>query len=112
MKNKVFVFGAGASYASGRTPLGKDLIWSYFLDCSTLFRIEGGKPAKEDLKEKNRVNISFRSKGNGDTIDVNKIASVFGGGGHMRASGCVISGTLEEAKKKVLAEVEKALKRK
>jgi phosphoesterase RecJ-like protein len=66
---------------------------------------------KEDLKEKNRINISFRSKGNGETIDVNKIASVFGGGGHMRASGCVIMGSLEEAKKKVLAEAEKEIKR-
>ena len=45
-------------------------------------------------------------------IDVNKVASVFGGGGHMKASGCVITGTLEEAKKKVLAEVEKVLKNK
>lgn len=66
---------------------------------------------KEDLKEKRKINISFRSKGNGETIDVNKIASVFGGGGHMRASGCVITGSLEEAKKKVLAEVEKEIKR-
>jgi len=66
---------------------------------------------KEDLKEKNRINISFRSKGNGETIDVNKIASVFGGGGHMRASGCVIMCSLEEAKKKVLAEAEKEIKR-
>lgn len=66
---------------------------------------------KEDLKEENRINISFRSKGNGEIIDVNKIASVFGGGGHMRASGCVIMGSLEEAKKKVLAEAEKEIKR-
>jgi bifunctional oligoribonuclease and PAP phosphatase NrnA len=67
---------------------------------------------KEDLKEKNKINISFRSKGNGETIDVNKIASAFGGGGHTRASGCVITGSLEDAKKKVLAEVENVLKRK
>jgi phosphoesterase RecJ-like protein len=65
---------------------------------------------KEDLKEKDKINVSFRSKGNGEVIDVNKIASVFGGGGHTKASGCIVSGTLEEAKKKVLAEVEKALK--
>lgn len=65
---------------------------------------------KEDTKENNKINISFRSKGNGEIIDVNKMASVFGGGGHTKASGCVISGTLEEAKKKVLAEIEKELK--
>jgi len=66
---------------------------------------------KEDLKEKQKINISFRSKGNGESIDVNKIASVFGGGGHTKASGCVIMGTLEEAKKKVLLEVEKEIKK-
>ena len=65
---------------------------------------------KEDPKEKNRINISFRSKGNGETIDVNKIASLFGGGGHTKASGCIITGSLEAAEKKVLARVEEVLK--
>lgn len=67
---------------------------------------------KEDLKDKNKINVSFRAKGNGDIIDVNKIAAIFGGGGHMKASGCVIMGSLEEAKSKVLAKVEEALKAK
>lgn len=66
---------------------------------------------KEDLKEKNRINISFRSKGNGEVIDVNKIASTFGGGGHTKASGCVISGNLEEAKKQVLARIEEEIRK-
>lgn len=65
---------------------------------------------KEDLKDKNKINVSFRAKGNGDIIDVNKIAAIFGGGGHMKASGCVIMGSLEEAKSKVLAKIEEALK--
>jgi len=26
----VFVFGTGASYASARAPLGKDLVWHYY----------------------------------------------------------------------------------
>ena len=30
---EIFVFGAGASHASGETPLGKDLVWSYCSDC-------------------------------------------------------------------------------
>lgn len=64
---------------------------------------------KEDMKKKDRINVSFRSKSNGKTIDVNKIASFFGGGGHARASGCIITGTLAEAKKKVLAKVEEAI---
>lgn len=37
--------------------------------------------------------ISLRSKGK---ADVNKIASVYGGGGHVLASGCMIAGELEE----------------
>jgi len=45
------------------------------------------------------VKISFRSKG---PYDVNKIATHFRGGGHKKASGCNIQGTLEEAEKKIL----------
>lgn len=36
--------------------------------------------------------ISFRSKG----IDVNEIAGVFGGGGHVLASGCMLNGYYED----------------
>ena len=72
-------------------------------------KVRGAVLFKEDLKEKNKINVSFRSKGNGDTVDVNKVASFFGGGGHMRASGCIVTGILEEAKKQVLERVEEAL---
>lgn len=40
-----------------------------------------------------RYKISLRSKGE---ADVNKIAAVYGGGGHVLASGCMIGGELEE----------------
>ena len=46
--------------------------------------------------------ISLRSKG---TADVNKIASVYGGGGHILASGCMISGELEEVVDKLVYTV-------
>lgn len=49
---------------------------------------------------------SFRSNAN---LDVNKIASKFGGGGHMSASGCVIKGGIKSVEKKVLKEARKAL---
>ena len=52
------------------------------------------------------VKISLRSK---NRIDVNKIAVGFGGGGHLRAAGCNIKGTMEEVKEKVLSAVKKAL---
>ncbi len=75
--------------------------------------IDGVKVAilfKEDQQEKGKINISFRSKGNGDAADVNKIAAIFGGGGHAKASGCIVAGSLKEVKKKVLAKVESSLK--
>lgn len=67
---------------------------------------------KEDQIDTDKISVSFRSKGNGNTVDVNKIAAYFAGGGHMRASGCIITGGLAEAKKKVLAKVEEEVKRK
>ncbi len=48
------------------------------------------------------VKVSFRS--NGD-IDVLKVAKIFSGGGHKRASGCLVKGSLEEVKEKILNEV-------
>ncbi|HZW82187.1 MAG TPA: DHHA1 domain-containing protein, partial [Candidatus Deferrimicrobium sp.] len=41
-----------------------------------------------------RVKVGFRSK---QFVDVNKLAAVFGGGGHARASGCIVEASLEEA---------------
>jgi len=38
--NEVFVFGAGASYASAGTPLGAQLVWEYHRDCTPLKRID------------------------------------------------------------------------
>ncbi|MBN1794687.1 MAG: bifunctional oligoribonuclease/PAP phosphatase NrnA [Candidatus Omnitrophica bacterium] len=40
------------------------------------------------------VKVSLRSKGD---LDVNRIAQLFGGGGHAAASGCELRGTLREA---------------
>ncbi|MBI3322182.1 MAG: bifunctional oligoribonuclease/PAP phosphatase NrnA [Candidatus Omnitrophica bacterium] len=56
---------------------------------------------------KKQVRVSFRSKGR---IDVNAIARTFGGGGHMAASGCTIEGTLDQARARVVREVERALR--
>ena len=43
--------------------------------------------------KKGQYRISLRSK---EYADVNKIAGVYGGGGHVRASGCMLFGALEE----------------
>ena len=42
---------------------------------------------------KERFKVSLRSKGK---TDVNAVAAVYGGGGHILASGCMLSGCLEE----------------
>ena len=50
--------------------------------------------------------ISMRSKGR---VDLSGLARSLGGGGHKNAAGCVLSGTLEEVKKKVISEIDKAI---
>ena len=57
-------------------------------------------------EEKERVyKISLRS----ETIDVNRIAVRYRGGGHKQAAGCYFYGTREEAKDKLLKDVISAL---
>ncbi len=55
----------------------------------------------------NGIKVSLRSK---TSLNVNEIAVRFGGGGHLRAAGCTIKGSMEEAKKQVFEAVRKALK--
>ena len=53
----------------------------------------------------NKFKISFRSKG----ADVNAVAGTFGGGGHVLASGCQISGEYEEVVDKITFAVSRYL---
>ena len=52
------------------------------------------------------IRISLRSKGQ---VDVAKFAEQFGGGGHARASGLKITGTLDDAHDRVVAAMVKTL---
>ncbi|MDO8302593.1 MAG: bifunctional oligoribonuclease/PAP phosphatase NrnA [Sedimentisphaerales bacterium] len=54
-----------------------------------------------ELKD-GKFRCSLRSKG---TVDVAKIASLYGGGGHTSAAGVTLSGTLEQAKKLIFDAV-------
>lgn len=54
------------------------------------------------------VKVSFRS--NGD-VDVNQLARGFKGGGHVKASGAVVPGPMDEAIQKVLASTREAVER-
>ena len=56
----------------------------------------------------NRVKVSFRSTG---SIDVNAFAKQFGGGGHLRAAGALITGNLEEVRHAVVAAAREYLGR-
>ncbi|MFA5088460.1 MAG: bifunctional oligoribonuclease/PAP phosphatase NrnA [Candidatus Omnitrophota bacterium] len=51
--------------------------------------------------------VNFRSQRH---VDVAKLANHFGGGGHRRASGCMIRDDIEGAKRKVLAKIRKMLR--
>jgi bifunctional oligoribonuclease and PAP phosphatase NrnA len=54
-----------------------------------------------------KVKVSFRSAGE---VDVNAFARTFGGGGHAKASGAMIPGTLEEVRHDVVAAAREFLK--
>ncbi len=47
-----------------------------------------------------KIKVSFRSTGK---VNVNDFARMFGGGGHARAAGALISGTLDEVRHNVIA---------
>jgi phosphoesterase RecJ-like protein len=57
--------------------------------------------------EGERTKLSFRSKGD---LDVNRLASRFGGGGHTNAAGAVIAGGLDETIRRVLLSCRELLK--
>ncbi len=49
----VYVFGAGASAASANTPLGRDLVWNYPLDCGLLVPYDdNGSPGLQEENER------------------------------------------------------------
>ena len=58
------------------------------------------------LQPKGQYKISLRSK---RYADVNKIAGVYGGGGHVRAAGCMLFGDVEEILDKLVYTVSQYL---
>ncbi len=61
---------------------------------------------KENLGVENEIRVNFRSQGK---VDVNKIASFFGGGGHKTASGATVKGSIDQVRRKVLAKIKESL---
>jgi len=52
--------------------------------------------------------VSFRSNG---AVDVNALARLFGGGGHVKASGALVERPLDEVRAEVLEAVRDAVQR-
>jgi phosphoesterase RecJ-like protein len=50
--------------------------------------------------------VSLRSKG---SVDVNRVANIFGGGGHKNAAGCTLNGSYADVRKKIVSELTRAL---
>lgn len=59
-------------------------------------------------KEENVYKVSMRT-GNNSNINVSDICYIFGGGGHPRAAGAVVTGTVEQVKEKLVKEIKKEL---
>ena len=57
-------------------------------------------------REENVFRISMRSA---DWVNVSAICQTLGGGGHMKAAGCTIEGTAEEAKRIILEAAAKGM---
>jgi bifunctional oligoribonuclease and PAP phosphatase NrnA len=53
-----------------------------------------------------RYRVSLRSKGD---VDIGQIAKEYGGGGHKNASGCTVSGPIEELQKALVGKIEGAI---
>ena len=56
--------------------------------------------------DERRVKVGFRSN---DYVDVCKIAEKFGGGGHIRESGCTLENDLEGSIKLILETLRESL---
>jgi len=61
----------------------------------------------EELPQAGKIRVSLRSRDS--RLNVCEIASVFGGGGHIMAAGIRMAGPLENAKQRLLAEIDKHL---
>ncbi len=71
-------------------------------------KIKGIEVAAFFRQDKEKLyKISLRSKGR---VNVQKIAKIFGGGGHAPAAGCAVKGTLKEVQDRVLKVIRKAVK--
>jgi len=58
------------------------------------------------VEKKDVIRVNFRSL---SRVNVAWLACHFQGGGHSRASGCLVKGDLKDIQKRVLQEIEKVI---
>ncbi len=75
---------------------------------SLVRRIEGARVCAT-LKETKEGDVKVSLRSADDIFDVSAVASVFGGGGHIKASGCLIKASMEDAEMRLLAAIEARL---
>lgn len=93
------VASAFLDYEFLSTPAGKEVDSEGFVNQPLSIKgVEAAFLIRETEKGKTRVSVRSRTD-----LDVNKVARAFNGGGHVRASGCKIDGTIPEVKEKLLA---------
>lgn len=61
---------------------------------------------RQDTKDSGTIHVGFRSKGR---VNVNVLAGKFGGGGHPKASGCLMKGGMDNVIKEVIKAAEEFL---
>lgn len=92
----------------------EDMLKKYNIDFKD---IDGIVPYARDI-ENVEIGILLKEKGNNETkvslrskayADVSRVAKAFGGGGHIRAAGCTINDSIENAKIKILEEALKEI---
>ena len=75
---------------------------------SLIRRIEGAAVCAT-LKETKEGDVKVSLRSADDVFDVSAVAAVFGGGGHVKASGCLIKDTMENAVERLRLAIEDRL---
>jgi phosphoesterase RecJ-like protein len=75
--------------------------------CRSIKGVEVVALFREQFGRRDEVRVNFRSQ---SKVDVNKIASYFGGGGHKTAAGATVKGSLASVRRKVLQKIRQNLK--
>jgi phosphoesterase RecJ-like protein len=76
-----------------------------FVDLPRIIRGVGISILYAELPD-GRFKVSLRSKGN---VNVEQVARVFGGGGHVNAAGCRVEGDLSEVRRRVIEAIRASL---